>query len=114
MTQKLAYKILSEADWQNAQTPGYTMTPLDEGDGFVHLSTREQLEETLTLHYRGAHNVHLLEFAIADLGANVLWEPSRGGQMFPHLYDKLYLARALRHWQLETGSNDVPAIPGEI
>ena len=44
------YKILNAADWQVAEERGVTRTALDEGDGYVHLSTRTQVAETLALH----------------------------------------------------------------
>jgi len=108
------YKILSESDWQVATELGYTTTALDEGDGYVHLSTREQVAETLTLHYPRQERVRLFEYILEEMSDPVRWEKSRGGQSFPHLYARLRLDTASRNWTLDLGNDGVPALPSDI
>ena len=108
------YKILSEPDWAVAEERGYTQTALDEGDGYVHLSTREQVHETLRLHYPQQENVRLLEYIVEEMSQPVRWEESRGGQLFPHLYSTLYLRGAKRVWTLQLDQDGVPALPADI
>ncbi|MEM7494286.1 MAG: DUF952 domain-containing protein [Pseudomonadota bacterium] len=114
MAETSVYKILSDEDWQVAQTLGYTKTALDEGDGYVHLSTRVQVFETLRLHYAGQERVRLLEYTLETFGSHVRWEESRGGQLFPHLYGLLHLDAAKRVWALEIGPDNVPILPKDI
>ncbi len=117
MTQEVStqvYKILSQQDWATARQLGYTKTALDTGDGYVHLSTREQVEETLRLHYKDQTGVGLFEFTASSLPSALKWEPSRGGQLFPHLYDELHLNLAARSWTLETDEAGVPQLPEDI
>ena len=108
------YKILSAPDWAHAQTLGYTETALDEGDGYVHLSTRAQVAETLSLHYAGQADVRLLEYIAEEMSGPVRWEESRGGQLFPHLYAKLHLDAAKRTWTLSLNADGVPDLPADI
>ena len=108
------YKILSAPDWSAALARGHTHTALDLADGYVHLSTREQVAETLRLHYRGQHDVRLLEYVFAHLKPNIRWEESRGGQLFPHLYAPLKPADARRTWILNCDAEGVPQLPGDI
>ena len=108
------YKILSAPDWDVAQELGYPKTALDEGDGYVHLSTRAQVAETLTLHYSGQEGVRLLEFIVEEMNGVMRWEESRGGDLFPHLYSALRLDQARRVWTLETGLDGAPQLPGNI
>lgn len=108
------YKILSAADWQTAEALGYTQTALDEGDGFVHLSTRAQVAETLKLHYPHQQEVRLLEYIAEEMGSPVRWEESRGGQLFPHLYSTLRIDGAKRIWTLTLGPEGVPELPADI
>ena len=109
------YKILSPADWAAAvaHPDGITDTVLDRTDGFVHLSTRGQVGETLALHYKGAADVRLLEYALDQLG-EVRWEPSRGGALFPHLYAPLAIAKARRSWTLALDPAGIPALPEDL
>ena len=44
------------------------------------------LAETLRLHFAGQSGLVLLAVRSADLGDALIWEASRGGALFPHLY----------------------------
>ena len=84
------YKIVPAADWQQMQVDG-VLTPqgIDARDGFVHLSSGEQVAETLAKHFGGQKDLMLLCFDAASLGEALRWEVSRGGDYFPHLYASL-------------------------
>lgn len=86
----LIYKIATEAIYAPARgAPSFAGVPLDARDGYVHLSTSAQLGETLRLHFAGQSDLVLLAVRSADLGDKLVWEPSRGGQLFPHCYGAL-------------------------
>ena len=104
------YKLLTGADWRTACELGVTATELDQRDGYVHLSTRAQAGETARLHFAGAEGVRLLRFAVADL-PELTWEPSRGGQLFPHLYAPLEVSLADAVWQLLPGADGALRLP---
>jgi len=108
------YKILAKEDWHRAQALGYTQTALDEGDGYVHLSTRAQVAETLALHYTGQSEVHLLEYIAEEMGGPMRWEESRGGQLFPHYYAALRIDAATRSWVLALDADGRPTLPETI
>jgi uncharacterized protein (DUF952 family) len=73
-----------------AQDSGnFTGMPIDDRDGFIHLSTAAQLRETLALHFRGQDHLVLLAVRADDVEGTLRWEPSRGGQLFPHVYGDL-------------------------
>ena len=83
----LIYKIATRASYAAAHEVGhYAGMPIDAADGYMHFSTAAQLPETLRLHFRGEADLVLLAVRTADLGEQLVWEPSRGGQLFPHLY----------------------------
>ena len=84
------FKILPQDIWRSAIAEG--TVPLhgaDVGDGFVHLSAAEQVQETLRLHFHGQDNLVVLAFDTQDLGAGLRWEAARGGRKFPHYYGVL-------------------------
>lgn len=86
----LVYKICRGAEWQAAIAAGrYDGSPDDVRDGFIHLSTAEQLEGTLARHFHGIDDLVVIAFDAATLGTALRWEPSRGGALFPHLYGSL-------------------------
>ncbi len=85
-TKGKVYHIVPTAVWSRAlQEARYKPESL-KTEGFIHLSTWEQVLESAQLHY-GAHEdlvvVSLIEKHLKD---DLKWEPSRGGALFPHLY----------------------------
>ena len=87
------YKICPVTDWREAERAGlYRGSADDARDGFIHFSTAEQLAGTLDKHYRGQSDLLLISIDVVRLGEALRWEPSRGGDLFPHLYGELDLA----------------------
>jgi uncharacterized protein (DUF952 family) len=84
------YKLLTRSEWQAAQAAGvYTGSAVDQRDGFIHFSTAAQLQETARRHFRGQADLVILTVEADSLGPQLAWEPSRGGDLFPHLYGSL-------------------------
>ena len=84
------YKILTAEAWAAAARAGrFRGAGIDLADGYIHLSTAAQAAETAQLHFAGQADLVLLRIDAAALGAALKWEPSRGGQLFPHLYGPL-------------------------
>lgn len=88
------YKICSAAEWAGATATGaFTGSAADRRDGFIHLSAAHQLRETAARHFAGRDGLLLVAYDEAVL-ANLKWEASRGGDLFPHLYGILPVASA--------------------
>lgn len=86
-TPDLIYKIATGASFAPARMTGqYEGMPIDAADGYMHFSTAGQLSETLRLHFKGQADLVLLAVRTADIERDLIWEPSRNGQLFPHLY----------------------------
>jgi uncharacterized protein (DUF952 family) len=84
------YKILSAQAWAAAQRAGrFEGAGIDLADGYIHFSTAAQAPETARLHFAGQAGLVLLRIDAGTLGDALKWEPSRGGQLFPHLYGAL-------------------------
>lgn len=88
------YRILSEEDVRAFCAAGVFRGSADDlRDGFIHFSAAHQLEGTLAKHYAGRTDLMLLaidQMALAAVAnAPLRWEPSRGGDLFPHLYGPL-------------------------
>ena len=85
-----AFKIVDADEWTAAKTVGaYAGSAVDLADGYIHLSTGDQLAETVRKHYAGRENLLLLTVDLTALGDMLVWEPSRGGALFPHIYGPL-------------------------
>ena len=90
------YKLVDHGEWQAARAAGaYAGSAVDLADGYIHMSTTAQLAETARRHYAGRGALVLVAVDPAALGEGLRWEPSRGGDLFPHLYGPLPLSAAL-------------------
>ena len=105
MTQTI-YKILSTADWRAAQQAGvFRGAGIDLTDGFIHFSNAKQTRETAAKHFAGRNDLVLVAVEGERLGSALKMEPSRGGQLFPHLYGALSLDRVLWAKPIALGPN---------
>lgn len=93
MSQTLVFKLLTKSQWDGFAAEGSFMgAPVDLADGFIHLSTSAQVVETARRHFADCQDLILAAIEIAALDSPLRWEPSRGGDLFPHLYAPLALA----------------------
>ena len=97
---KFVYRLATKAEWIASAETGVAPTrDIDKRDGYIHLSTREQVIETANLHFAGVGDLLALEIPLADIADQVKFElaPKRGEE-FPHLYGALrhdHVARAI-------------------
>jgi uncharacterized protein (DUF952 family) len=93
MTDQLIYKILTAEQWRQAEAAGvFNGAPIDLKDGYIHFSTAEHVRGTADRHFAGMKNLVLAAVETGKLGDRLVYEISRGGALFPHLYDVLDLA----------------------
>ena len=89
---RLVYKIVSQAEWANAERDGvFRGAAIDHRDGYIHLSSSEQVEQTASLYFNERDDLVLVALDAERIGEALKWEPSRGGALFPHLYASLPL-----------------------
>ena len=105
------YKILSRAEWSAAEAAGaFGGSAVDHQDGYIHFSTAAQAGETARRYFAGQRDLVVLEIEGDDLGAALKWEPSRGGDLFPHLYGPLAAAQVLRVIEAPLAEDGVPRL----
>jgi uncharacterized protein (DUF952 family) len=108
------YKILKAAEWAAAQRAGrFEGAAIDLTDGYIHLATAAQASETARLYFAGQADLVLLRIDTAALGEALRWEPSRGGQLFPHLYGPLVCALVGAATPIALGADGTPEV-GEL
>lgn len=86
------YKIFRPEEWARFQEEGEFAGSLDDlRDGFIHLSTENQLEDTKARHFSGISDIVVVQVRVEEDTA-LEWEKSRNGELFPHLYRSLRIA----------------------
>ena len=95
--ESLIYKIESAPVWAEAEAAGvYEGSAVDKKDGYIHFSTRAQVEATLAKWFAGQRSLVLAAIDPLALGDALRYEAARGGDLFPHLYAVLPM-RAVRY-----------------
>jgi uncharacterized protein (DUF952 family) len=95
-------KLLRSAQWLSFADQGqFAGSPDDLRDGFIHLSTPEQALATRERHFAGVTGLWQVWLDADALGDKLIWEPSRGGALFPHLYRPLLSADIVSTSQID-------------
>ena len=115
MTAKTIYKICTIAEWSAALFKGeFEGSDVDLADGFIHFSTADQVRETAARHFAGAADLYLLVVDATQFGDDLKWEPSRGGDLFPHLYGKLPTKAVASVHPLQLGEDGKHLFPTHV
>lgn len=115
MTERIIYHMCRAEEWERALPTGaYPGSSQDAADGFIHFSTGTQVAESAAKHRAGQDGLVLLTVDGDALGEDLRWEPSRGGQLFPHLYGALPVAAVLRVDPLPLGPDGRHVFPPHI
>ena len=84
------YKIVPSALWRAAQDTGrFPGAGVDLADGYIHFSTAAQVRDTAAKHFADVADLLIVAVDSDALAPALRWEPSRGGDLFPHLYQDL-------------------------
>jgi uncharacterized protein (DUF952 family) len=111
------YRITSEDEWRTAEREGvFRGAAHDLRDGFIHLSAPHQVKGTLATHYAGVRDLLLVAIDDRRLAAHhsLRWEPSRGGELFPHLYEPLPVALVTGVSPLAVDATGAHVLPAEL
>lgn len=107
----LIYKLLTAAEWEAAKAAGrFDGSAVDHADGYIHFSGPDQVAETARRYFRHVPDLMLLAVETEDLGEALKWEPSRGGDLFPHLFAPLPVSAVRRATGVGLDGDGVPII----
>ncbi|MBM3600643.1 MAG: DUF952 domain-containing protein [Alphaproteobacteria bacterium] len=109
---QLIYNLCRRPDWEAAERLGrYDGSSDDRRDGFIHFSTASQVAESARRHRAGVSDLLLLVVDAGGLDSALRWEPSRGGELFPHLYGSLPVAAVSTIHELPLGPDGLHVFP---
>ncbi len=108
----IIFKVVSAAQWAIAQEQGeFRGAEIDLTDGYIHFSTAGQVRETVEKHFAGQPGLLLVGVDVRKLNDALKYEPSRGGDLFPHLYGVLNLEAAVSVDELLIGKDGKHIFP---
>ena len=107
-----AYKVLTAEQMATLEREGsFAGAPVDLADGYMHMSTAEQLTDTVDKHFAGQSDLYVAAIDLGSFGGSLKWEESRGGQLFPHLYEPLLLETVIAYSPLERAADGTVRLP---
>ncbi|RYC67677.1 MULTISPECIES: DUF952 domain-containing protein [Spirosoma] len=85
----MIYHVVTAMDWTRQQdAPVYEAASL-QTEGFIHLSTREQVAGVLERYYQNVPDLLLLQVDESRLTHELKYEAATNNELFPHLYGPL-------------------------
>ena len=109
---RIIYHMCRADEWAAAVASGaYRGSSQDVADGFIHFSTAAQIVESARRHRAGQGGLLLVAVEAARLGDRLKWEPSRNGDLFPHLYGPLDPAESASVRPLPLGADGLHVFP---
>lgn len=84
------YRVFSKFEFDNfKKNKTFKGNELDLNSGFIHLSKKEQIKETLSKYFKNEKDLVIAEFRAEKLKDYLRWEVSRHKEVFPHFYNNL-------------------------
>ncbi|MEO0768043.1 MAG: DUF952 domain-containing protein [Cyanobacteria bacterium J06649_4] len=97
----MLFHITEQSAWQHATVAGTYTAPSLETEGFIHLSTVEQVAATAARFYKGQTGLVLLAIDCDRLQSTLRYEQVLNHGTFPHLYGPLNLSAVVNAWPFD-------------
>ena len=112
MTPTTAYKVLLGDEMAALERDDrFDGSAVDRADGYIHLSTADQLTGTVDRHFAEGGDLHVVAVDLDAHGDKVRWETSRGGALFPHLYGPMLLEAVVAYGPLHRDADGRVQLP---
>lgn len=87
----MIFHITSAEQWDEAQRLGEYLHESLVSEGFIHCSSQEQVEKTANRYFLNSPFILILHIEEKKLTSKLVFEPSTGGELFPHVYGPINL-----------------------
>ena len=102
----LIYHLTYKDAWESAQSAGEYAAPSLAKEGFIHCSKDIlQLLKVAARLYPGETGLLVLDVDLDKLTASIKNEPSRSGEIYPHIYGLLNADAVVRERALNVGAD---------
>ena len=88
----MIYHVINKTSWQQALQQVFYEAPSLATEGFIHLSTKDQVAGVLQRYYQNQTDLLLLQVDESKLTAELKYEIAPSvNELFPHLFGRLNL-----------------------
>jgi uncharacterized protein (DUF952 family) len=85
----MLYHIVEKSAWESFEGQDLYFPASFKTEGFIHLSEKHQVQGVLERYYVSVTNLLLLHLNESLFTAELKYEASPNGELFPHLYGHL-------------------------
>jgi uncharacterized protein (DUF952 family) len=83
----LIYHITTLGEWEESKKKGQHIAASYETEGFIHCSTKDQVEGVLHRYFKGSSSLVELTIDPEKLTSKLVYEPAPStNELFPHVY----------------------------
>lgn len=109
---EFVYKVIDEQSWRQAEATGVFKGNADDlRDGFIHLSTSDQVARVLGKFFKGRAGLLLIEIPLDLIADGVKFEEASDGGLYPHIYGDLQTSAAGQAFALELDDDGRHILP---
>ena len=109
----IIFHLISRGDWGGASGGQHWSPPSLADEGFIHCSKdHDQVLRVMQRLYAGRADMLVLEVETDKLTSSLVWEPSRSGEIYPHIYGPLNLDAAISVSEVQPDGADGFVISG--
>ena len=95
------FHLISESDWESTRDASEWKASSLHDEGFIHCSKdEEQMVRVAQRLYADRADMLALEVDTDQLSQSVVSEPSRSGEIYPHIYGPLQIRAVVAVWRL--------------
>lgn len=96
------FHLITEEDWESARDSHEWRPGSLADEGFIHCSKdEEQAMRVVARLYSGHTDMLALEVDTEKLNCPVISEPSRSGEIYPHIYGPLEIGAVVKIWRVK-------------
>lgn len=100
------FHLITERDWESTRGARHWRPDSLGDEGFIHCSRdQEQATRVVTRLYPDRPDMLALEVDTGKLNYPVVSEPSRSGEIYPHIYGPLELSAVVMVWRVMLDGN---------
>jgi uncharacterized protein (DUF952 family) len=88
---KIIYHICEENFFKSQKQTGEYFSSTFKAEGFIHLSTKNQVENTLRRYYPSKIGLILLHIDSSKVVSELKYELASNGEVFPHVFGSINL-----------------------
>jgi uncharacterized protein (DUF952 family) len=95
----MIYHIANKSLWQQAQKTGAYTPETFEVEGFIHMSTKDQVSGVLDRYYANQADLVLLFINENQVTPELKYEKATNDELFPHFYGPLNLEAVVKTYE---------------